>query len=116
MTLSGDVTRCVAKKFDVHLASAISLDGKTKLELAVPPPDPLRAKEFEAHLDDWAKELHQIEVEDKAVWDHKAGDALATRKACAHLYETTIDKKNSDLTVRETEIIRACKLLGYYER
>jgi hypothetical protein len=33
---------------------------------------------------------------------------------CTQLYSQTIDKKTSDLTVRETELVKACQSISLY--
>jgi hypothetical protein len=51
----------------------------------------------------------------KAVEDIKAAeDRAKTRAACSAIYQSTIDKKVKDLTVREDQQIRACQALGLY--
>lgn len=38
------------------------------------------------------------------------------RTACARIYRNTADKKISDLTVKEDQLVKACQGLGYYSR
>jgi hypothetical protein len=51
----------------------------------------------------------------RAAEDIKAAeDRAKTRAACTAIYQSTIDKKVKDLTVREDQQIRACEALGLY--
>lgn len=51
----------------------------------------------------------------KAAEDAKAqGERATTRAACSAIYQGTIDKKVTDLTVREDQQVRACQALGLY--
>ena len=69
-----------------------------------------------------AAELVELTAESKKVKAAQdAAKANAERRAkaelrarCAAVYEATIDKKMSDLTVREEEQVRACRTLGLY--
>ena len=48
---------------------------------------------------------------DVSLWEHKI---QATIAECHDVYKKTIDKKTSDLTVREEELIHSCKALEVY--
>ena len=49
----------------------------------------------------------------KRAEEREAGDRKL-RQACWTIFRNTVDKKINDLTVRETEQIKACQSLGYY--
>jgi hypothetical protein len=75
-----------------------------------------------------AEEERQAKIDAKrqaaanaAAAKQRAADAEAmaikraqAKAACAVIYTKTIDRKTSDLTVRETEQIKACQMLGFY--
>jgi hypothetical protein len=51
----------------------------------------------------------------KAAEDAKAQEERAkARAACSAIYQSTIDRKVADLTVREEQQVRACQALGLY--
>ena len=51
----------------------------------------------------------------KAAADAKfTEERAATRAACSLIYDKTVDRKVSDLTVRETQQVQACQMLGFY--
>jgi membrane protein involved in colicin uptake len=52
---------------------------------------------------------HRAEEEAKA-----AEERQKIRAACALIYRNTVDKKITDLTVREEQQVRACQALGLY--
>lgn len=61
-------------------------------------------------------EEEEIYAKKKAAEDAKAAEEQKRlRAACKTIYQTTVDKKLKDLTVREEEQIRACQALGLYQ-
>ena len=44
-----------------------------------------------------------------------AEERRRVRAACVIIYQTTANKKLSDLTVKEEQQVRACQALGLYE-
>jgi hypothetical protein len=55
--------------------------------------------------------MAEIQAEEDA---QAAAQRARVKAACRSIYQTTIDKKQGDLTVRESEQIRACQLLNFY--
>jgi hypothetical protein len=56
-----------------------------------------------------------IEAKQKAAAEAAEAAKLAKLKtACVTIYRATVDEKVSDLTVRETEQVKACQMLGLY--
>jgi hypothetical protein len=56
-------------------------------------------------------------AERKATTDAaKAAEWAKLKAACAAIYRATVDMKVSDLTVRETEQVQACQVLGLYSK
>jgi hypothetical protein len=56
----------------------------------------------------------QEEERDKKVAAEVAAARLKLQTACGVVYRSTIDKPVRDLTVRETQQIESCKILGWY--
>ena len=44
----------------------------------------------------------------------QAEDVSRQRQTCLSVYQHTIDRKISDLTIRETEQVQSCRALGFY--
>jgi len=58
-----------------------------------------------------AAALARIRAQEEA---EAAAKAVKLKATCLLVYKSTIDKRTGDLTVRETEQVRACQALGYY--
>lgn len=66
-----------------------------------------------------AAEQKRKQAEAQAADERKAEEAAAeerrkVRTACSTIYQNTVDKKISNLTVREEQQVRACQTLGLY--
>ena len=62
-----------------------------------------------------AREEHaRRELEQAAARAERNAERERARKACATVYSKTIDRKISDLTVRETTQVNACQSRGWY--
>jgi len=77
--------------------------------------DPKRTQQL---TDERAQQLYEESkaelAKEKAAEAVRAAKERRVRANCRAVYTSTIDKKTGDLTVRETELVKACQALGLY--
>lgn len=74
----------------------------------------VQAKPNAAEAQRRKKKQEEKEAEQKARLDEREAERAKIRDACALIYSKTVDKKISDLTVRETQQVQACQTAGMY--
>jgi hypothetical protein len=120
ISLAGKIRNCRTETIKVRLISAesakhVRIDGITgeRVDLAK-----LRADAEQRTAEEQKRKRDEEQAREAKLTAEREKEEAAERKrleaVCRMVYRSTIDKKKSDLTVRQEQQIKACDALGMY--